>query len=308
MFEISVAPPANLQLQSSLVNLPAEIKHYIFGLCLTANDFISDPKIPSDLSSNAVSSCGTAILQTCRRLYHEIDRRPLFSQNTFSFTTVDNARSFLKALDEHHRGSIHDIEIDVRKVDNSLARDWLRYLAWGNGPWDSTSCSLHMDAPNLKTMRLNFESWPRISMFRTELWILLRQMMATVRGLERIVVVGASKGQAMARRDPWSPAHFVGATDVEFDDLVPRMWQCVDAPVDAKIIRWSRSDETLQLDVVSKSRLLRNVDDSWQGLSVRKCHDEPWPVKGYCSWVDYETGSSNAMEPLSKDFNPNAAG
>jgi hypothetical protein len=308
MFVTSVAPPANLQQQSLLVNLPAEIKHYIFGLCLTADDCISDPKISSDVPSQGVPLVGTAVLQTCRRLYHEIDRRPLFTQNTFRFTTVDNARLFLKALDKHHRESVRNIEIDVRKIDNSLARDWLRYLAWGNGPWDSTSCSLHTDAPNLKTLRLNFESWPKISMFRTELWLLLRQMMATVRGLERIVVVGASRGQAMARRDPWSPAHFVGATDVEFDDLVPRMWKCVEAPADAKMIRWSRTDGRMQLEVVSRSHSLRHVDNSWPGLSVQKSHDETWPENGSCSLVDYETGSSNVREPTSKDFSPIAGG
>jgi hypothetical protein len=144
MFVTSVAPPVDLQQQSLLVNLPAEIKHSIFGLCLTADDCISDPRTPSDVPGQGVPLVGTAILQTCRRLYHEVDRRPLFSQNTFRFTTVDNARSFLKTLDRHHGESVRDIEIDIRKVDNSLAHDWLRYLAWGNGPWDSTSCSLHI--------------------------------------------------------------------------------------------------------------------------------------------------------------------
>jgi hypothetical protein len=308
MFVTSVAPPVDLQQQSLLVNLPAEIKHSIFGLCLTADDCISDPRTPSDVPGQGVPLVGTAILQTCRRLYHEVDRRPLFSQNTFRFTTVDNARSFLKTLDRHHGESVRDIEIDIRKVDNSLAHDWLRYLAWGNGPWDSTSCSLHMDAPNLKTLRLNFESWPRVSLFRTELWLLLRQMMATVRGLKRIVVIGASRGQAMARRDPWSPAHFVGATDVEFSDLVPRMWKCVEAPADAKIIRWSRTDGKLQLEVVSRDHLLRHFDNSWVGPVVQKNLDEPWPVNGSCSLADYENGSSNAREQISKDFNPIAGG
>jgi hypothetical protein len=298
MLVTSVACPANLQLQSALVRLPAEIKHLIFRLCLTSDDVISDPSIHTEGSSK-VQSSKTAMLQTCQRLYHEIDRRPLFSQNTFRFTTVENARTFLKALDGHHRESVHDIEIDVRKVDTSLARDWLRYLAWGSGPWDSTSCSLHMDAPSLKTLSLNFESWPRSSMFRTELWILLRQMMATVRGLERIVVVGASKGQAMARRDPWSPAHFVGATDVEFDDLVPRMWKCVEG--EEKVIRWTRNDGRLSLEVISRNHLTKHfafrTTDVCQVPSSEAC----LPVSGSCSWSEYENRSLDLVNLSMKD-------
>jgi hypothetical protein len=300
MFE-TVALPANLQPQSTLVNLPAEIKHQIFKACLTFDDVISDPTVSGGTQRRAVQSLNVAILQTCRRLYHEIDRRPLFSQNTFRFTGVGTARLFLKTLDDRYRESVHDIEIDIRKVDTSLARDWLRYLAWGNGPWDSTSCSLHMDAPNLKTLRLNFESWPRVSMFRTELWILLRQMMATVRRLERIMVVGASKGQAMARRDPWSPAHFVGATDVDFDDLVPRMWKCVEAPDNDKIIRWGRKDGRLSLEVVSKNHLLRHVDRAWHSPSVRSQGEGCWPENGSCLWSDYEKKDLKVMDMSRKD-------
>ncbi|KAL5114222.1 hypothetical protein ACEQ8H_007874 [Pleosporales sp. CAS-2024a] len=292
----------NPQAQSRLVRLPAEIKHQIFNHCLTSDHVISDPVIHKRHPTAPTQSFNAAVLQTCRRLYSEIDRRPLFSQNTFRFTSAENAQSFLKALDHDYRQSVHDIEIHVHRIDANLARHLLRYLAWGTGPWaSSTSCSLHTDAPNLKTLRLNFESWPRISMFRTELWILLRQLMATVRGLERIVVVGASKGQAMARQDPWSPAHFIGATDVDCNDLIPRMWKCVDTPDDHKVIRWRRSHGKISLEVVSKSHLARHMESTWRHSTASRSGDGCWPTHGTCSWSEYENPTRGAMHVSWKD-------
>jgi hypothetical protein len=300
----SIAPAADAQLQSPLVCLPAEIKHIIFRQCFTSDDVITDPTICDQIQRNPIPSLGVALLQTCRRLYLEADRRHLFSQNTFRFTTVGGARTFLKALDDHHRFSVQNVEIDVRKVHSDhldLAREWMQYLAW-----DSEAGSLHTDAPNLRTLRLNFASWPRIPMFRTELWSLLRQMLSNVRGMERIVVIGASKGQAMARRNPWSPAHYVGAEDAGFNDLVPRMWECVEAPAAAKVIRWVRSDGKLNLEVVSQAHLLRHIDTNWLGSSVLPTLTEPWPVNGSCSWTDYENCKLNARDPTAKSFSPSA--
>ena len=80
-------------------------------------------------------------------------------------------------------------------------------------------------------------------------------MLSNVRGLERIVIIGASEGQVMARRNPWSPAHYVGAYEIGVNDLIPRMWKCVEAPDDAKIIRWLRSNGKIHLEVVSRTHL-----------------------------------------------------
>jgi hypothetical protein len=305
------APPTHFQLQSPLVGLPAEIKHQIFGLCLTADHVISDPTIHSRTQSTATRSLGVALLQTCRRLYHEIDRRPLFSQNTFRFTTVDQARAFLKALDDHYRESVQDIEIDIRKFDSDrsdVAREWLQYLAEKHDPRDTISASLRMDVPRLRTLRLNFESWPRIAIFRHELWHLLRQMLSSVHGLERIMLIGASKGAGMMRRDPWSPAHFIGRDDVECNDLIPRMWKCVEAPFDAKVIRWTRPHATLCLEVVSQAHLLKHVDGSWCRRSVRGPQDKHWPVNGSCSWSEFDTHGSMIVDPVLKAFNPTVGG
>jgi hypothetical protein len=191
----------------------------------------------------------------------------------------------------------------VRSDDSDFDLEWVQYL-----DWNSTSDSLNTDVPNLKTLRLNFESWPRIPMFRTELWSLLREMLSDVRGLKRIVVVGASKGQAMARRDPWSPAHYVGAEDVELNDLIPRMSRCVEGSDDAKVIRWVRSDGKLYLEVVSQAHLLKHVDGNWVGLSAPPPSTEPWPVNDSCSLADYEKRKSNVQDPATKSFSPNAVG
>ncbi|KAF2820034.1 hypothetical protein CC86DRAFT_253042, partial [Ophiobolus disseminans] len=206
------------QLQSRLVCLPTEIKHMITLWCFTADDKVENPATNSGCGQkNTVPSLGAALLQTCRRLNYEIDRRPLYSQNAFSFTTVDKARQFLKSLDYGYRLDVNDLEIDIRNVHSdhpAVAREWLQYLAWEDYPNCEAQASLKKDAPGLKTLRLNFESWPRIPMFRAELWNLLRNLMSNVKGLEKIVVIGASKGQSMARRAPWSPAHYVGADDI----------------------------------------------------------------------------------------------
>ncbi|KAF2856541.1 hypothetical protein T440DRAFT_378031, partial [Plenodomus tracheiphilus IPT5] len=209
MLLYDIPSPTNLQLQSPFLQLPAEIQHIICGFAFAANDPIVDPRLSassSQLDSEVHPPLGTALLQTCRRLYHEIDRRPLFAQNVFRFTTVDRMQSFIGQLDTTCK--ILDLEIDFRRLDSDqpeIAREWLRVFS-----------SLGKEAPNLECVRLNFTSWPRIPMFRTSLWTFLGNLLSQIEGLgiERVVVIGASKGSGMARRVPWSPLHFVGGDDV----------------------------------------------------------------------------------------------
>jgi hypothetical protein len=209
-----IAPPDNFQLQSPLLRLPPEIKHIIYALCFVTDcsllDPIADPSMRTlkkeKNGSKGVSIPGSNLLQTCRRVYHEADRRPLFTENSFRFTSVDRVRTFLKSLDGDLSTYVQDIEIDIRRVHSDhpdRAREWLHYLAWGNGSWAQNLASLRRDAVGLKCLRLNFESWPRVPMFRTELWDLLRSMLSRLEGLDRIVVTGASKGSNMARKAPW---------------------------------------------------------------------------------------------------------
>ncbi|KAJ4343826.1 hypothetical protein N0V87_000108 [Didymella glomerata] len=306
-----IAYPANLQTQSRLVQLPQEIKDFIFDLCFTADGAIVEPMPGNGPSKGDVPRrMGVNLLQTCRRLYHETDRRSLFTQNTFRFSTVDCMSTYLGSLSPVHSASIREVEIDTQRLHSShpgLAREWLQYLSWGNAQWDKSLGSLHADAPGLKCLRLNFESWPRIAMKRVELWNQLRNMLAKIEGLERVVVSGSSRGAAMAKRAPFSPVHYVGGDDVGVDDLVPRMWSTVGAADQSKIVRWTRQDGKLELEVVSISYLLKNIDPYWYGPSVRRSHTDPWPENGSCTLFGYENRDSDVTEPTTKGFNPSAA-
>ncbi|KAH6620192.1 hypothetical protein C7974DRAFT_315975 [Boeremia exigua] len=297
MSSSTIAYPDNLQTQSRLVQLPQEIKNLIFDLCFAADGAIVEP-IPNTTPSKVDVSrrMGVNLLQTCCRLYHETDRQSLFTQNTFRFRTVDSMSTFLRSLSPVHRACVRDVEIDVQSMHSQhpgLAREWLHYLSWGNGQWDQSLGSLHVDAPGLKCLRLNFESWPRIAMKRVELWNQLRNMLSKIEGLERTIVVGASKGTSMSKRAPFSPVHYVGGDDVGVDDLVPRMWSTVGAPDESKIVRWTRQDGRLELEIVSISHLLKNVDPHWYGPSVRRSHTDPWPENGSCTLFGYENRDSD---------------
>ncbi|KAI8937597.1 hypothetical protein NX059_005311 [Plenodomus lindquistii] len=211
----TIASPKNFQLQSPFVRLPAEIQHIICGFALTANDPFVDPRVDafsSPLDSEVRPPLGIALLQTCRRLYYEVDRRALFAKNTFRFTNLDRMQSFLKQIDVSYK--IQDVELDFQRLNSDqpdIARGWLQMFS-----------RLSEEAPNLKCLRLNFDSWPRIPMFRAILWNFLRDLLALIKDIdiERIIVVGASKGSGMAKRVPWSPVHFVGGDDVGLNDLM----------------------------------------------------------------------------------------
>jgi hypothetical protein len=191
------------------ISLPVEIKHIIFSLCFAGDYPIVDPvACCSNFETKDPLTLGVTLLRTCRRIYVEVDRRPLFAQNVFCFTTACKAKVFLDSLESHHAASIRTLEIDVRKLQSDrpdIAPDWVHYL--GSEPGQLSS--LRTDAPGLTSLRLNFESWPKIGLRRTELWKLLLRMLSKVEGLQRVVIVGASKGAAMSRRKPWSPVHYV---------------------------------------------------------------------------------------------------
>ncbi|KAF1948562.1 hypothetical protein CC80DRAFT_556204 [Byssothecium circinans] len=250
MSAVTIAPSKNLQLQSPLVRLPAEIKHLIFGYCFAASGPITDA-LPGSTRSKAevLPGLGVNVLRTCRRIYHEADRRQIFAKNTFAFTTAERVRHFFEGLGEEYSGCVQDVEIDARKVNSNhpeIAHEWLQYLAWGSGgwtgeTWGKTMGSLRMDAPGLKCLRLNFASWPSIPMSRAVLWNVLRGMISQLERLERVVVVGASEGKDMSRQNPWSPVHFVGGDDVGSEDLVELMWKAVSKPGDHKNVskKWT---------------------------------------------------------------------
>ncbi|KAH8623879.1 hypothetical protein IG631_21584 [Alternaria alternata] len=308
---ITILPPSNLQPQSALLQLPAEIKHIIFGFCFVAEAPIIDPQIHSSKDrqdDTALTTPGAALLQTCRRTYHEIDRRPLFAQNTFRFSNLTGMRTFLHALPLDYRTRIQDIEIDLRELNSDrphIAREWLQYTALAN---NEAMGSLRADAVGLRCLRVNLEAWPIIPMFRSELWQFIRSMLSGLESLDRIVVTGASKGKAMDRKLPWSPVHFVGGDDVGAHDLLARMNKCVTGNSSDNLVRWTRQEGKLQLEVHSKSSLQSSTAARWAQASGIDGRTETWPPNGVCSFFACENRYSYGEESEDKELNPNADG
>ncbi|KAI4670019.1 uncharacterized protein J4E79_000299 [Alternaria viburni] len=276
---IVIPPPSNLQPQSALLQLPAEIKHIIFGLCFVADRPVIDPRIDGSKTrdDNAVRTTpGAALLQTCRRTYHEIDRRPLFAQNTFRFSNLTGMRAFLHALPVEYRTRIQDIEIDLRELNSDrphIAREWLQYVALAkNGGLNS----LRADAAGLRCLRINLEAWP--------------------------------VSKAMERNLPWSPVHFVGGDDVGTHDLLTRMNKCVTKTGSDNAVKWQRQNGRLQLEVISKPGLHESV--AAQGLRAPQNEDcaRFLPPSGECSFFACENRHSYGTEPVDKELSPNAAG
>ena len=275
---VTIAPPENLQRQSALLRLPAEIKNTIYSLCLIAEAPIVDPGcIREGRNTKPRSLRGISLLQTCRRNYHEADRRPLFAQNTFRFSNLDTMHSFLHSLSEHDRMHVQDIEIDVRNLN------LLRYLAW-----EKAARSLCVDAVGLRCLRLNFEAWPIIPIPRELLWKFLRSMLSRTEGfLDRVVVTGASR----TNQSPFSPVHFVGGDEVGTNDLLFRMSRSVVGRPEDKVVRWKRGGGKLQLEVMSTTCLPKHMETRWLDLSKRQ-QQHTWPLNGSCIYFDYESSLS----------------
>lgn len=299
MPRVDIPQAENLQLQSSLIRLPPEIKHIINTYCFC---FAADEPITHLWDSPP----GLALLLTCRRVYHEADQRARYSQNTFRFKTVDLTRTFLKSVGKDLVHYVQDIEIDIRRIrsnSSSLAQGWVRYLAWGSSGFAGLSGSLKEDAPGLKCLRLNFAAWPSLPMSRIGLWQFLLELLSHIEGLDRIVLIGASKGRAMEQREPWSTVHFVGGDHPDSGNLIQHMWRAVGGQRGlTKVIRWKRSEGRIELEVVKQADLILYPDERG---AMRNSSDACWPRDGTCSWHDYQDWHSQTASSsvILFDFN-----
>lgn len=239
---MSIAQPRNLQLQSSLISLPAEIKDIIYSYCFVSDRPIVDPGVSgSPTPVKRIPTLGIHLLLACRRVYHEADHRPLVARNRFHFSTIDRARCFLQSLSKELGASVRDIEIDARRMradQSANGLEWLQYISCGGGAWLGILDFVPKDAPGLECLRLNLDPWPRIPLFGADLWSLLRSVLLQVSGLEKLVVIGGNIGGGVEDREPWSRAHFVGGHDVVSDDLIEHMCGSVKGENRSKIIRW----------------------------------------------------------------------
>ncbi|USP82579.1 hypothetical protein yc1106_09853 [Curvularia clavata] len=300
----TIAPPENLQPQSPLLQLPAEIKHLIFGLCLVTDTPIFDPKIDSKEQRDGPVCDRTSrisLLQTCHRIYHEVDRRPLFAHNTFRFSNLETMQKFLRALPASYSMCIQDIEIDLQHLSSDhahLTDAWRQYLAWTE---DDRKPSLRTDAVGVKCLRFNLEAWPVIPMYRCELWDVLRSILRGVAGLERVVVTGAGRGKTMAQKAPWSPVHFVGGDNVGSDDLIRRMSSCVVTRSSGDgMIKWLRKGGKVQLEVLSTPR-------TEESTGAQPSEDGVWPLNGSCAISAYEQHYFGSKQSASLEISPSVA-
>lgn len=129
--------------QCPLFKLPAELRLHIYALCLTANAPITDPSHPTSdvprsgepgeelthLAANVpqtsttvnylpdlkhIPTLGTALLMTCRAIYDEVDVRPLYSLNEFSFTDPYIISTFLTGLPTEYERCVTALTLDCR--------------------------------------------------------------------------------------------------------------------------------------------------------------------------------------------------
>jgi hypothetical protein len=289
--------PINPQLLSPLLRLPGELRNKIYAFALTTPDPITDPSTPHILASkhNSIPPLGVSLLRTCRLVYTEASLRPLYAANRFRFTTVTYTHHFLTALSPALRDQIHDLEIDVRDIHAQNPRidgEWTQYLSASADIWAQKIGSLRADTPGLRVLRLNFGAWPRIGVRRRHLWDILRRLVLNLEGLglERVVLIGASRGAAIAKIEPWSPVHYVGADYVggeedERFDLVGKMWEAVGNEGDEKVVRWSRNAGAIELEVVLVSHL-RRTNRLWVATPVHKAPADRWPGSGHCNLLE----------------------
>ncbi|GME65434.1 uncharacterized protein LTHEOB_9476 [Neofusicoccum parvum] len=259
---------------------------------------------------HSIPALGTALLRTSRLIHAEAPVSILYARNTFRFTSVTHCQTFLLSLPPWLRARVHDVEIDVRDISPSplpapeapgagINREWPQYLSWR--PVSTAQLgSLRVDAPGLRTLRLDFSAWPRARLSRRHLWDILRRLLHNVEGLERVVLRGCyAAGTAMERREPWDPAYYVGTDEVTTEGVVERMWGTVDGGKEGdggKVVRWERDGEgNIALEVVSLAHLSKRARSAGGGfygekkleLVARQKPSDPWPANGACTHEEY---------------------
>ncbi|KAJ9641401.1 hypothetical protein H2201_006716 [Coniosporium apollinis] len=304
----------NQQYQSPLLRLPAEIRNMIYRFALTADSPIVDPTIlhPADeeddndddreipISRNrSIPALGTALLQTCRLIREEADVRTLYSNNTFAFTSITTAHFFLTSLSPTFSPMVQDIEIDARNMgtpEYGLCYEFIAYLSARSNDYFNQYGSLWKEAPELKILRFNFSSWPTIPGKRDRIWTALLVMLSNVSCLERVVVIGASKGY-METIEPWHAAHFAG-TDcpTEHNSLVEKLCSAVgkrgcEGSEDDRFVRWSRTGGLIELEALSKDYVFtKKIQRRGSSITNHQATD-PWPANECCTLAEFRVHS-----------------
>ena len=128
----------NPQVDCPLFRLPPELRAQIYFHSLTSASPILDPAIgPHILSEHkSVPTLGTTLARTCHRISDELDFRPLYHSNEFSFTQPATASHFLDNIPPQYKTGLTALTLDIRanvaKCDGQpnfrQLRRWSHYL------------------------------------------------------------------------------------------------------------------------------------------------------------------------------------
>ena len=253
--------------------LPGEIRNQIYSLALTSPNQIIDPSLPPTHTAFAqamyyrteyhrIPNLSSQLFRTCKRMYDEIPISLLYSENVFRFTTWFTAHRFFNALPRKIRELVHDVEVDLRHVNDTrpgLEREWVQYLLWKQefAPtiWTAKIGSLPMAAPNVKTLRLNIEAWKVTETMRSV--TLLREFLAGPRDLERIVLTGLDGAELLfGSRETylhkWGPVAFVGVMRfARLAGMVDWLAGCVRGEKEDKVVVWEKREQRVSLEIMT---------------------------------------------------------
>jgi hypothetical protein len=286
------------QLQSPFFNrLPGELRDQIWAYALTTLKPIVDPSLSPVLKSpsHPDPTLGAPLLRTCKRIHAEVSLVPLYSHNRFSFTSAFSSHHFL-STHRDNQAPIWDVEIDMREVTDaysSTEREFIQYLSWKadeNSAWMQQTGGLCIDAPHLKTLRLNIERWRFSESLRTIQ--LVQEMLRGPKELERIIITGAdgsallfgAKERYIAK---WGPVIFTGIMIFgKLAGIVQWMAACVKGERHQSIVRWSKEKTAVSLEVICRETYTKEF--GWAGYERAMSATAQNAESGCCSLLEYE--------------------
>jgi hypothetical protein len=295
------------RLQSPFYDLlPGEIRNQIYTLAMTSSKPIVDPSLPPTSTSFAqamgyrtghhrIPDLSTQLLRTCKRMYSEIPIASMYSINTFRFTTSFSAHRFLSALPKQYRETIQDVEIDLCEVNDvhpAIEREWVQYLSWEpqmQSLWAAKVGSLHLVAPNIKTLRLNIECWKVQETMRSV--ALLKEVLQGPKDLQRVVMTGVDGSELLfGSRDQylqkWGPVAFVGVMRfARLAGMTDWLADCVEGAREDKIVMWEKKGHRVSLEIMTKAEYKAQTGKRASDLGENVKYD---PFLGACTLDAYE--------------------
>ncbi|TID17574.1 putative WD repeat-containing protein [Venturia nashicola] len=286
------------QLQSPLFSrLPGELREQIWKYALTSSGAIVDPTISPYPRTHfqPVPKLGVSLLRTCKRINTETSSAFLYSQNRFRFTNAHTMHHFL-SINRNNPTPIVDVEIDMREVNDANAykeRELIKYLSWTKEDdtlWDHEIGGLRVDAPHLKTLRLNIEKWRFSESLRTVQ--LVQEFLRGPRELDRCVITGADGSELLfgAKEryiEKWGPVIFTGIMLFgKLAGMVQWMAGCVKGEKNDAIVRWSKVKKSVSLEVICREAFTK--ESGWGGYEKAMYATAQTVDSGCCSLVEYE--------------------